>query len=506
MSQAELFYNNSARSYINCLESLLRMTKNNEIKTIAEREWYLQGFNGTPFLVSSCAASAFDLEPSLGDKFSIIVYDFQEERADMFYPQDDLERLGKIIRQRLTEPTFLTDIRDEYLTVNKQELAKLREVIGDDPKKLSDDKLLVALDEASRLLRTSVAQAHMIEPFALTADNIMKQSLSKYIDGPELNQAFALLTTPLEKSFAHEREEDLHRIAQAPAAEQDALIKQHLARFHWVRNSYADGSPITAEELKEELQSVKEGKKLDLKKIEEEQKALTEKLGIDEELQRMLKASAFLSAFQDERKKNILIGVGQADWLLKELSTRIGISQQLLRYLDYDDDLQEMVHNPQLKEILEERRAGLLQISRPEGITRYVGQDFKEWRKQREAHDTVEILKELNGLSASPGHAIGRVHVCNSLDAIKTFEEGDILVAAMTRPEYLPAMKKAAAIITDEGGISCHAAIVSREMGTPCVIGTKHATKLLKDGDLVEVRANHGLIIVIERSEVLHHD
>ena len=68
----------------------------------------------------------------------------------------------------------------------------------------------------------------------------------------------------------------------------------------------------------------------------------------------------------------------------------------------------------------------------------------------------------------------------------------------MTRPEYLPAMKKAAAFITDEGGITCHAAIIAREMKKPCIIGTKIATQVLKDGDMVEVKANHGLVIILK--------
>lgn len=68
----------------------------------------------------------------------------------------------------------------------------------------------------------------------------------------------------------------------------------------------------------------------------------------------------------------------------------------------------------------------------------------------------------------------------------------------MTRPEFVPLMKMVSGIITDEGGVTCHAAIVSRELRIPCVIGTKIATQFLKDGDLVEVDADHGKIRVLE--------
>ena len=69
----------------------------------------------------------------------------------------------------------------------------------------------------------------------------------------------------------------------------------------------------------------------------------------------------------------------------------------------------------------------------------------------------------------------------------------------MTRPEFVQAMKKAVAVVTDEGGITCHAAIVSRELNIPCIIGTKIATQVLNNGDLVEVNANHGIVKILKK-------
>ncbi|MBU3906524.1 phosphoenolpyruvate synthase, partial [Patescibacteria group bacterium] len=77
-------------------------------------------------------------------------------------------------------------------------------------------------------------------------------------------------------------------------------------------------------------------------------------------------------------------------------------------------------------------------------------------------------------------------------------EKVDILVAGMTSPEFIIVMKKAKAIITDHGGMTSHAAIVSRELGVPCIVGTKIATQVLKDGDLVEVDADQGVIKIIK--------
>lgn len=77
---------------------------------------------------------------------------------------------------------------------------------------------------------------------------------------------------------------------------------------------------------------------------------------------------------------------------------------------------------------------------------------------------------------------------------IKKFKKRDILISEATNPNLVPAIKKAAAIITDEGGITCHAAIVSRELKIPCIIGTKIVTKVLRDGDRVEVDATAGIV------------
>ncbi len=101
---------------------------------------------------------------------------------------------------------------------------------------------------------------------------------------------------------------------------------------------------------------------------------------------------------------------------------------------------------------------------------------------------------ELKGQTAYPGKARGIARVISDPEHAETFIKGDILVSGMTRPEFVPLMEKAAAIVTDAGGILCHAAIVARELGKPCVIGTKIATKVLKDGDIVEVDANKGIV------------
>lgn len=98
------------------------------------------------------------------------------------------------------------------------------------------------------------------------------------------------------------------------------------------------------------------------------------------------------------------------------------------------------------------------------------------------------------GMSASPGVASGKVKIIANADELTKIEKGDVLVARMTDPDYVAAMQRAAAIVTEQGGSVCHAAIVSREMGIPCIVGTENATQVLKEGSFITVDATNGIV------------
>jgi pyruvate,water dikinase len=100
----------------------------------------------------------------------------------------------------------------------------------------------------------------------------------------------------------------------------------------------------------------------------------------------------------------------------------------------------------------------------------------------------------LKGVPASVGIATGPVQIIVKIEEIESFKEGNILVAEMTNPSYVPAMRKAAAIVTDAGGMTSHAAIISRELGIPAIVGTTQATHLLKDGQVITVDGAKGLV------------
>lgn len=112
----------------------------------------------------------------------------------------------------------------------------------------------------------------------------------------------------------------------------------------------------------------------------------------------------------------------------------------------------------------------------------------------KDSTTTTNLTPILSGQSASPGQAQGKVVILKSPKEINLAKKGDVLVTYMTSPDFVPAMRRVSAIITDAGGQTSHAAIVSRELGVPCIVGTKTATKTLKAGQIVFVDATSGNI------------
>lgn len=177
-------------------------------------------------------------------------------------------------------------------------------------------------------------------------------------------------------------------------------------------------------------------------------------------------------------------------FIRKKLSTIYGISQDLAGVI-----LPDEIGDIPPVEILENRFKNFVFIDDGE---QYLG----EFASFKSIHPELYFIQEelpldiqtIKGQTAYKGIAQGKVCAINRIAEIDKIKNDDILVTPMTTPEYVPAMKKASAIITDEGGITCHAAIVARELKKPCIIGTKIATKVLHDGDLVEVDADKGIV------------
>ena len=167
--------------------------------------------------------------------------------------------------------------------------------------------------------------------------------------------------------------------------------------------------------------------------------------------------------------------------------------------LKISNNLATMLTPDELIDVLNNK----IKIAKEELIKRKKGCYFYLYKNKIDFHyEKLEFVKTehmarkdlVTGNVAHQGKAVGRVKIINKEKDMSKFNKGDILISINTNPSLMPIIDKAAAIVTDEGGVLCHAAIISRELNKPCVIGTEVATEIFKDNDLVEVDAIKGVV------------
>ncbi len=130
----------------------------------------------------------------------------------------------------------------------------------------------------------------------------------------------------------------------------------------------------------------------------------------------------------------------------------------------------------------------------------YSGKATIKFKKRVNVKEKIESkFDKLSGQIAYTGKIFGKVRIIINKKDLTKVEDGEIIVTEMTTSDFVPALKKAKGIVTNEGGITCHAAIIARELKKPCIIGTKIATQILKNGDEVEVDANKGIVKIIKK-------
>ena len=179
--------------------------------------------------------------------------------------------------------------------------------------------------------------------------------------------------------------------------------------------------------------------------------------------------------------------------MAKNLAQETGLDYQLI-LCSTDEEFRKYLlgkGNLPPKEVLAKRDKATALLCKDGEIEIIFGKDLG---KIQQILNPTKDINELKGVSAFGGKVVGKVKIIFYPNQHVEFQQGDILVTGMTRPDFLPIMKKARAVVTDSGGLLCHAAITARELKIPTIIGTQTATKVFKDGDLVEVDANTGTV------------
>jgi len=196
------------------------------------------------------------------------------------------------------------------------------------------------------------------------------------------------------------------------------------------------------------------------------------------------------------RKTGVLIVMEMFDRFLSEVARRTGYTKIDLTFVVFDEIENVLFNKADLKKEISERKKKCFFLVKPSG--EYIVAGDKDADKYFACLvKSVYNSREFRGVTASKGVATGRVRLILKIGDMNSFQTGEILVTNNTTPEFVPVMKKAAAIITEQGGLTSHAAIVSRELNKPCIIGIKNIATILKTGDMVEVDADHGIVKIL---------
>jgi len=353
---------------------------------------------------------------------------------------------------------------------------------------------------------------------------IKKYLRDQGVEENHINDYFIILTQSDSKSLIFIEQEDLLKIADKISKDKKLLnflkeencadilnnlpadilelINKHWSKYYYTKHLWISGEyTITdyIEQIKEILcnnkspQEILQNQYSELEQNCKKRKDLIEKLKIDEKWQNILNGVAEFMITKVYRRYAQLLAIHHMSSVIREIARRKYITEKQVRFM-LKDEVQKML----LKDDYDEQ----ILLKRTNNCIYYADENFEKIYIDNEASELLSQLDKQIGLNVNKlggevscvGYAKGKVKIIIRAEDMKKMEQGDILVSVATDPDIVSAMKKAAAIVTDAGGVTSHAAIVSRELNIPCVIGTKIATKVLKDGDLVEVDANKGFV------------
>lgn len=478
------------------------------------------------------------------NKFSELLTTYEDNINDLLILRSEFDALSKEILDKVShDPSwghkYVSDVTKEsnklIKATHKLEKVNLGELSNKELYKLYEDYYEVY---------SKLHIFHWVQTLADFGDNLFSKYLMSYLKKKvkghkhSLGEVFSSMTTPLEdseptleyknlldilkdilakpKTKKYFKDTEVRIIVRDLAKIDKSVNKKiddHVKRYgylgygtvgpSWGKDYFVD---ILASLVRQKaraaqlLNNLEKDKKLTAKK----QVEFIKLYKIDKTHRELFKVAQGLVFSKGKRKESMFHSYSVIENLFREIGRRYYLSVNQVRYL-YPHEFKALLLKGEFSAAkLNDRYKFSLQHS----LGDFEDDKLLEGDEARKFLESLNIAKEeikdikiMEGDCASPGRASGNAKIINIPKDMSKMEEGDILISIATNPDLVPAIKKSAAIVTDIGGITCHAAIVSRELGIPCVIGTKIATKALKDGDIVDVDATHGKVNIVRQTK-----
>lgn len=463
------------------------------VKTLSRRitlltEWMIHnGYDKTPL--------------RLGSEFIVRYHKSvnKEGIADAYWDDEEIKEKAELIaRKYAKDKNFLRDVAKKCYDFCDSVISTTYEISQFDLSKESKDDLLrlfnIYLDKFSNL---TVALFIVFPTELFLTERVLKELRIEFKDEPEekIQEYFRILTVLPKESDTFLEQKDLLEIAillKTKTLQNEEVrerIKIHAKMFGWmgVSDNSLLGEPWNIDYFIEKLKEIENPKGklktlLDTRKKEiEEYGKFIESLGksLVEDVE-ILQDFIYLRTYRITALKKAQLNIKP---LLKEISKRFGIAFEDIVWFKQEEI--EDLFKGGIAPPIENRKKGYT-IIRENSIVRL--------EESVEHIESVKSIETIKGVAANKGKAEGIVKIIFSAKEVDKMQKGDILVTKMTVPDMIIAIEKASAIVCDEGGTTSHAVIISRELGKPCIIATKIATKVLKDGDKVRVDAEKGIV------------
>jgi phosphohistidine swiveling domain-containing protein len=416
------------------------------------------------------------------------------EEVGIYVGKEDYNLFGHLILDH-----FLTSIqnnKDPFELLDNIQKNQIQTAINAKNRKLETKEELI--EEHNKFIEALVDYQIVIWFPAVCEDVLFpyaKQKLSRITN----KEAWDIVSDPYEPSVIQQEYIDLLKVASNFSEE---MLEKHTKNYEWMAVRFVEDEPYDKEYYRKRIQEIKDPKQ-ELERInnelaEKKQKFfdLINSLKCSEKDKEIFKAVNKLNLLRNTRDNGRRRAYFHAKYLYEKIKEFLGCDYKILMSYLPKEVNQAIENNIQLKE--------------PKNVSEYAyfykgnSFNFLADNKAREWLKTEGLVEEektktdsIKGTVASHGKVTGKVKVIRLntwREDIAKVNKGDILVSVSTKPDYIVAMEKASAFITDEGGLTAHAAIVAREMKKPCIVGTGNSTKVLNDNDLVEVDAENGVI------------
>ncbi|MBS3136651.1 hypothetical protein J4401_06895 [Candidatus Woesearchaeota archaeon] len=425
-----------------------------------------------------------------------------------YFREDEYKMLRKILLGKVSNNMdYFDEYRNKCYASCDEHIKNCTRISGLDFSKKPNIQLLTAFRSYIETRCTAAIFLNSIHIMADILSDKIKEKLGRNYSDVLMSKLIApsKLTNSIKKEIdllniaIYVQEQELKNFKEDNKAMK--IICSHAEKYGWLNINQFYGNPLNESDIISEIKGLLEydcSKKLkELMAGREKRIKDSSQKAIEMKAEGIVKTASeymYLELYRIEalNYSDFLIGN-----LLREIASRMGISYNELTYLSHDEVIAYLKNGTgPIKTGVKERIKGYAIIGKGNTAIIYTSRKLSELLKSvKEFH---KYIKEITGNVANVGKAKGKVRIIMETKDIQKVKLGDIIVSPMTHSSLVPALRKASAIVTDEGGLGCHAAIISRELGIPCIVGTRISTSVLKDGYIVEVDAEKGTVRIIE--------